>query len=130
MLQVYGAIHDGVLIAPETTVRALYKARWNAIHRRPLVEGLTPIEEQAYWGWLALHASSADPSLRREALERFAEAGGSGTREAAALFQLLDGRPEQAAAALQELYASRGELRLRNLAIGALDAHLSASKPR
>ena len=125
MLERYGAMHDGVVVAPRTTLRALYKARWNAIHRRPLVEGLTPIEQQAYWGWLALHAASAKTALRREALGRFAEVGGSGAEEAVALFHLLDGESEQAANALGDLYEAQGEIRLRNLALGALNVQLS-----
>lgn len=125
MLERYGAMQDGVVIAPETTVRALYKARWNAIHRRPLVEGLTPIERQAYWGWLALHATSAKIELRREALRQFAEAGGSGAQEAAALFHLLDGESELAVNALGDLYDAQGEIRLRNLALGVVNTQLS-----
>lgn len=121
----YGLVHQGVVIAPELTVRSLYKARWNAIHRRPLVDGLSDIELQAYWGWLALHGWGTPLHRREDALVAFREAGGLGTQEAAALFDLLAGRPERAASSLQALYTAHGELRLRNLGLGALHAAIS-----
>lgn len=124
----YGLVHQGVIVAPELTVRALYKARWNAIHRRPFVDGFSKIELQAYWGWLALHGWGTPLQRREDALVAFRDAGGIGTEEAAALFDLLSGRPERAASSLQSLYAARGELRLRNLGLGALHAAISEGR--
>ena len=124
ILQQYGAMHEGVLVAPVLTVRAFYKARWNSIHRQPFVEGFSPIELQAYWGWLALHGWGKPLQKREDALLAFRDAGGFGTQEAAALFDLLEGHPERASASLERLYAASGELRLRNLALGALYATL------
>jgi hypothetical protein len=129
VLRQYGVVHGGVLIAPELTVRALYKARWNSIHRLPFVEGLSPIELQAYWGWLALHGWGKPLAKREEALVEFRKAGGFGAEEAAALFDLLGGRPDRASKSLEKLYAARGELRLHNLALGALHATLGPSIP-
>lgn len=120
----YGLVHRGVVIAPELTVRALYKARWNAIHRQPFVDGFSNIELQAYWGWMALHGWGQPLDKREAALLSFREAGGAGTEEAAALFDLLAGRPDRATTSLQKLYASSGELRVRNMALGALHAAL------
>jgi hypothetical protein len=120
----YGLMHEGHVVAPELTIRVLYKARWNAIHRRPFVDGFSKIELQAYWGWLALHGWGAPLSSRRDALVAFGEADGYGTQEAAALLDILDGRPELAGRSLQALYEERRELRLRNLSLGALHASL------
>ncbi len=126
----YGLVHRGVVVAPELAVRALYEARWNAIHRRPLVDGFSRIELQAYWGWLALHGWGQPLDRREDALVAFREAGGRGADEAAALFDLLAGRPDRAAASLQELYEATGQLRLRNMGLGALHAaFLRASRP-
>ena len=120
----YGLVRNGVVIAPELTLRALYKARWNAILRQPFVDGFSDIELQAYWGWLALHGWGQPLVRREEALIAFREAGGRGAEEAAALFDLLGGRPDRAATSLQNLYSATGELRLRNLGLGALHAAL------
>lgn len=120
----YGLVRRGVVVAPELTVRALYKARWNAIHRQPFVDGFSNIELQAYWGWMALHGWGQPLDKREDALIAFRDAGGVGTEEAAALFDFLEGRPDRAAASLQKLYATTGELRLRNMALGALHAAL------
>ena len=57
------------------------------------MEGFAPIEKQAYWGWLALHGWGKPLEKREEALLAFRDAGGFGTLEAAALFDLLEGNP-------------------------------------
>jgi hypothetical protein len=121
----YQLVRDGEVIAPELTIRSLYKARWNAIHRQPLVDGFSAIELQSYWGWLAFHGWGKPLEERRDALVAFKKAGGNGAYEAAALFELLADRPERAATGLQALYEERGELRFRNLGLGALHAAAS-----
>ena len=127
ILEKYGAMHRGVLVAPPLTARVFYKARWNSIHRRPFVEGFAQVELQAYWGWLALHGWGQALDEREDALVAFRDAGGFGTQEAAALFDLLAGRPDRASQSLEQLYEAKGELRLRNLALGALHAALLAA---
>jgi hypothetical protein len=127
ILERYGAISQAVLIAPEMTVRALYKARWNLIHRRQATDGFSEIELQAYWGWLALHGWGVPLAERRNALVEYRNAGGANAREALALFELLERRPETAAKLLEALYSEDRELRLRNLALGAFHA---ASAPQ
>jgi len=124
ILERYGAIYRGVLVAPPLTARVFYKARWNAVHRRPHVEDFSDIELQAYWGWFALHGWGKPLDQREEALLAFRDAGGVGTEEAAALLDLLSGHPDRAARSLEKQYASSGELRLRNLALGILHAGL------
>lgn len=121
----YGLVSEGRLVAPELTIRAVYKARWNAIHRRPIVDGLSQVELQAYWGWLSLHGWGTPLDRRENALVAFRDAGGAGAEEAAALFDVLGRRPDRAAASLRALYAKSGQLRLRNLALGAAHASLS-----
>lgn len=120
----YGLMKGDVVVAPELSIRALYKARWNAIHRQDFTAGFSKIELQAYWGWLALHGWGTPLDTRQAALVSFREAGGLGTEEAAALFDVLDGRFERAGLSLRDLYEQRGELRLRNLSLGALHAAL------
>lgn len=124
VLERYGAVHDGVLVAPPLTVRVFYKARWNSVHRLPFVDGFSPIELQAYWGWLALHGWGKPLQKRREALTAFRDAGGFGTEEAEALFDLLQGRAQEAEAALTSLHEASGLLRPRNLALGVRHASL------
>ncbi len=130
VLDGYGAVQDGVLVAPPLTVRAFYKARWNSIHRLPFTQGLSPIELQAYWGWLALHGWGKPLELRTKALRAFRDAGGFGTDEAAALFDLLGGHPERASQSLERLYEERRQLRLRNLALGTLQASRQTAAAR
>ena len=124
ILEQYGAIHRGVLVAPPLTARVFYKARWNSVHRRPFTEGFTPVELQAYWGWLALHGWSKPLQDREVALLAFRDAGGLGTQEAAALFDVLGGRPKRGSKSLEKLYEETGQLRLRNLALGTRHAAL------
>jgi len=129
ILERYGAKYRGVVIAPMATVRALYKARWNLVHRTSATDGFSEIELQAYWGWLALHGWGVPLQERIAALDRYRKAGGANVAEAAALFTLLEGRPEEAARALQALYESKRELRLRNFALAALHAARSKASP-
>lgn len=129
ILERYGAVGDGVLLAPPLTLRVLYKARWNSVHRLPFVAGFSPIEAQAYWGWLALHAWGKPLQKRREALLAYRDAGGLGTEEADALFDVLEGRLDEAEAELTRLYEATGQLRLRNSAIGVLHATLLRRGP-
>lgn len=129
VLERYGAVFRKVLVAPPLTVRVFYKARWSSVHRRPLVEGFSEIELQAYWGWLALHGWGKSLEKREAALAAFRDAGGRGTREAAAMFDVLSGRFDRASESLGKLYAATGELRLRNLALGLHQGALLPTSP-
>ncbi len=128
ILEKYGVIYREVLIAPEITVRALYKARWNLIHRVPATSGFSRIELQAYWGWLALQGWGVPLDQRMNALVAYHDAGGANAQEAAALFDLLEQQPEKAAKLLEALYFEGHELRLRNLALGAFHAARAAQR--
>ena len=118
MLDKYGVVFREVLIAPELTVRAMFKARWNLIHRKAVTDGFSEIELQAYWGWLALHGWGVPLQERIDALSLYRDAGGAHAAEATALFELLRGRTHRASAELYALYEATGQLRLRNLALG------------
>ncbi|MEM9727355.1 MAG: hypothetical protein AAF997_02135 [Myxococcota bacterium] len=122
ILERYGAVYDGVLVAPELTLRSMYKARWNLIHRVEATRGFSPIEHQSYWGWLALHGWGVPLEDRTRALARYKEAGGRSVLEAAALFDLLKQQPNRAATLLAVMYENTDQLRFRNLSLGALRA--------
>lgn len=126
MLERYGVVDEGVLVAPRMTVRAMYKARWNLVHRTEATNGFSPIEAQAYWGWLALHGWGVPLTHRIDALLQYKAAGGRNVAEAAALFDLLEQRPHQAAKVLGSLYLQSHQLRLRNLELGAVSAAATA----
>lgn len=115
-----GALVNGTRIAPALTLRAIYKARWNGALRRPLTEGLNDIENRAYWGWLALRGVGHALSTRANALDRYASYGGEGTEEALGIFALWQGASDRAASLLDEEHQRTGRLRVRNLALGAL----------
>ncbi len=122
VLEKYDAIVDGVRVAPRLCIRALYKARWNAILRRPLTEGFSEIERRAYWGWLALHGKGTLPSTRASALEQYAIYGGSDVEEGRAVLAYWQGAPTRAATLFRAEYDRTNRLRLRNFSRGALQS--------
>ena len=61
---------------------------------------------------------------RENALLAFRDAGGFGTLEAAALFDLLEGNPARASNSLNQLYEASGQLRLRNFSLAVLQVGL------
>jgi hypothetical protein len=112
----------GRLIAPELSVRATYKARWNMIFGRGPSVDLSAVERVAYEGFRGLEARHMPSEQRGSALSEFAKAGGRHGQEALAIWNALNGQP----AALIERGRSTGlastELRLRNMALSALSA--------
>jgi hypothetical protein len=117
----YGLEVDGVRVAPPFVVRTLFMGRWNAVAGLPMTDGMSPIELQAYWGWLALE-SDAEPVRRLEALDLYEEAGGPRAVEARAVLSFLVGSPMRAAEGFDEAYEEGGSIRLRNHALAALEA--------
>jgi hypothetical protein len=86
LMQRYGLVDaELTVVAPEATVRAMYKARWNIVHERPPREGLTKLDLLAYEGWNALHATNLVPARRLEAARVFYELGGRHGAEAYAI---------------------------------------------
>lgn len=116
----YGIIDDGEWRAPDVVVRTLFKARFNAALRLELTEGLSPVELEAYWGWLAFEAHDAPTDRRLEALRGYEQV--TGTTQLEALGTLLF-QAEQylaAAEAFEGAYRETGNLRLRNHALAAM----------
>ncbi len=119
----YGLVKaDGSFAAPELSVRAMYKARWNMIHERPLREHLEPIEVQAYDGWNALHAAALPLPQRADSARRFAEAHGHRAAQAQAAYLFHGKALAQAEQVLTEAEARTHELRLRNQLLGVRSA--------
>jgi hypothetical protein len=102
------------VIAPEASLRAMYKARWNIMHDRAPREGLTKLDIQAYEGWNALCATNLAEPRRLEAARLFYEVGG---RHGAEAFAILLYRA-RALPEAEKLYGrarkTDGALRLRN----------------
>lgn len=118
-LERWGAIADGRRVAPDLVVRALYAARWNAVHGRPLTDGLDDARLRAYHGWLALHGDAADERLRLAALDAYERAGGAHADEARGVLAWRAGDAEGAALAFTHGHERTGDLRLRNHALAA-----------
>jgi hypothetical protein len=115
LLRRYGLLRpDGSFAAPEISVRAMYKARWNLIHERDPSADFEPIDIQAYDGWNALSATALKPQRRAVSAQRFLAAGGRHARECYAIW-LYQGQAERdALALLEQAYANNASLRLRN----------------
>jgi hypothetical protein len=121
MMRRYGLARGDRQVAPRFVVRVTLKARWNALHGRELTEGLSPIERQAYWGWLAVRGEGAPAELRLRGLERYAQAGGARAAEIRGVLLYDEGRLDEAHDAFEEAYAASPTFRLRN--------HLLATVP-
>jgi hypothetical protein len=111
---------DGLWLAPELSVRAAYKIRWNLVHSRPTNEGLLPIERQAFEGFVALHGRAQSPRERAGAAHSFYEAGGKRAAEANAVWLYQGGLTELGLALLARAQEQRDELRTRNMRLGML----------
>lgn len=129
MMERYGLVAGGRQVAPRFVVRTLFKARWNARHGLPLTEGLSRVERQAYWGWLALRAEPAPVERRLEALEGYAAAGGVRSREAKAVLLYDAGRFQEAREAFDRAYAETPTYRLRNHALACAELDEESRAP-
>jgi hypothetical protein len=129
VLEQYQATRDGLELAPHFVVRTLYKARWNKLCNLPPEADLTPIERQAYFGWLGLHASNVSLAERRQALLEYAAAGGEHADQAQGVLAYLDRDYATAAQAFERAYAKHPSLRLRNYLRGVevVAGHLSGA---
>jgi hypothetical protein len=120
MFATYGYISpEGSLLAPELTVRAMFKVRWNMIFlRKQPTHGLSPIELYAYEGFRALEAEQLPPHVRMTALYELIRAGGGLRAERAlAIFQAANGKGGPLIARVQNSEQESGQLRLRNMAL-------------
>lgn len=116
MLERYGAMRDGERVAPDIVLRALFAARFNGIMGLELTEGLSDVELQGYWGWLALGAADVPKERRAQALGAYLEAGGLDGDEALGWFAYEDG-DFVSAARFYGRGGEAGDLRLRNHAL-------------
>lgn len=114
MLEREGCARDAEIVAPQFVVRTLYKARWNLMHGRPPTDAFARIEQRAFFGWQALHGERLPLDQRLQALQAYAEQGGTQVRESAAVLLFRGGQLEAAAAPLAAAYEKSGNLRLRN----------------
>lgn len=121
-LERWGAITQGRRVAPEAVVRALFAARWNALHGLPLTDGLDSVRLRGYHGWLALFGDAAGGELRAAALDAYEQAGGMYANEARGILAFRSGAYEESARAFSEAFAIHGVTRLRNHAIAATAA--------
>jgi hypothetical protein len=119
VLEQYQVTRDGLEVAPHFVVRTLYKARWNKLCNLPVEADLSPIERQAYFGWLGLHAGNLPVAERRQALVGYAAAGGEQAEQAQGVLAYLDRDYAGAEKALERAYARAPSLRLRNYLRGA-----------
>ncbi|MGF1467709.1 MAG: hypothetical protein ACFCGT_16410 [Sandaracinaceae bacterium] len=127
MLERYGMVRAGRQAAPTFVVRTVFKARWNAVHGEVLTADMSPVELQAYHGWLALHGAGAPIERRLLALSRYAEAGGARAAEAEAILRCENDLP-QSDQALARARAERGTFLFRNIALGCV-ARAAADDP-
>lgn len=125
LLHTYGvAAEDRSLIAPELCLRANFKARWNLIHGLPITGDFSPIENQAFEGWIALHANEAPDARRFQAARAFHAAGGHRGAQALATWLYRVGRVSEAVVLMKREHAARGELFTRNYGLGLAAAAL------
>lgn len=122
ILERYSVVSQHRLVAPEIVFRSLYKARWNGYMGRALTDGLSPIELQAYWGWLALHAHDIEVRRRLHALERYEEASGERLVEARAALLFQAGAYPESSDIYDSLFQDTGSIRYRNHALAAVSA--------
>ncbi|MDB4972387.1 MAG: hypothetical protein JWN48_728 [Myxococcaceae bacterium] len=120
LLTRYGyADTQGRLLAPELSVRSLYKARFNIIFERAPTEGFSQVELQAYEGFNALQAGGLPPARRAEAAGVFYRAGGTDAGEALAIWLFQGGQRSEALALFSQEYERTKQLRLRNMILVA-----------
>jgi hypothetical protein len=115
LLQRYGVTDvGGRLLAPELTLRAAYKVRWNIVHDLPQLASLSEVERRAYTGFLALHAKAA-PDVRTSMAVEFAAAHGSRSTEAVAYWLAQGGLLRSALRTYERAYEMAPSLHVRNM---------------
>lgn len=125
----YGVVREGTLRAPTIVLRALSKARWNAMAGRELLDGLSDAETQGYWGWLAFHAEGAEVARRLTALNAYEAAGGTPSKELRAMLLARLGATLDASTVMEEAASATGNLRLRNHALALVQAAAGSGTP-
>ncbi len=133
-LERYGALVEGRRVAPVVVVEALAMARWNAIHHRPLTEGMDRSLRRGYHGWLVAYAPSSGTDLREAALAELVRDGGMRTLELEGFVRLSRGDTFGAERAFDAAFRASGNVRLRNhalaLALASLEPDDEAARER
>lgn len=111
---------SGTLLAPELSVRASYKVRWNMILGAPSTEGLRPLEVLAHEGFRGLEARGMPSEVRTQALTAFAEGGGKHGVLALAIWRAGLGDPSPLVAHARSSHGMTAPLRIRNMALAFL----------
>ncbi len=109
---------EGTLLAPELSLRASYKARFNLIHGLTLTRDFSAIERQAFEGWIALHAGAATNERRVQAARAFYLAGGRRSAQALSIWLHHGGNRAEAGVLMRRAYDQGHELFVRNYALG------------
>jgi hypothetical protein len=117
LLERYRVVVEGRRVAPAIVLHALFWARWNAVHRRDLVEGMSDTLRLAYHGWLAFYGPTGGTELRDGALVEYVRVGGRRGIETQGFLLLSRGDVPGAQLAFQAAYEATGSLRLRNHAL-------------
>lgn len=102
------------IVAPSFVIRTHFKARWNALFHLKPTDGFSEVEEQAYWGWIALNGNAIGPAGRLSALKKYRAAGGRDLPEAKATLYTLAGESMAASKIFSKLYDETGNIRIRN----------------
>ncbi len=129
VLEGYHALRDGDELVPHFVVRTLYKARWNIALSLAPDFALTPVEQRAYHGFMALHAENLPEPMRLHELTRYASAGGQDSAEARGVLCFRHRERVAAIDALQLAYARTGNLHVRNYLLGAKVAAGVTARP-
>lgn len=120
LLTSYGyADRSGRWLAPELSIRSLYKARFNTIFGRPPTYDFSAIELQAYEGFNALQSGALPPAQRAEAAAAFYRAGGIDAAEALSVWLFQGGQHADSLALFAQEYERTHALRVRNMMLVA-----------
>jgi hypothetical protein len=120
---------DGEELAPHFVLRTLYKARWNRMLDLAPDLGFAQVERFAYFGWLGLHADNLPLAMRRQALQKYAAAGGPNAAEAQGVLAFLAQDYAESVRSLERAYGEAPSLRVRNYLRGARVAAGMAGQP-
>lgn len=117
MLQHGYVAQSGNLLAPQLTVRATYKVRWNMLFGYASTAGLSRIERIAYEGFRALEAYAMPEHARYDALKELMRLAPEQFEEAVLIWQAQQGRPGALLEYMDAGAWKSASLRLRNMAL-------------
>ena len=119
VMERYGVTLRGSLRAPAFVLRTLFKARWNNVVGLAPVWRLSPVEKQAYFGWLAIGAESASNADRLRGLSEYHTAGGAHANEVEGVLAWRTEEYERAGESFRRALDEQFSIRLRNHEVAA-----------